>query len=109
MCSAGVADGFAWQVSRGLYNSDHFPVWLKRTGIGQSVSIKKFNFERADWVQFKTKAITGEEVGRFETGDLAMGYLEKVITAAAEACVPMSSGSMVKKRAPWWNSEINRA
>ena len=72
LCSADIAGVFEWSVSDDLFDSDHFPIFLRLPDISPRLTRSRLMLEKANWTEFSELAICDRDVCSFQSVDAAL-------------------------------------
>jgi len=109
ICSSDLTSDLEWSRSDDLYNSDHFPVFLKVNDISPRLTIPKYIFEKADWGKFRELSKCQNNANYFNRIDDMSDYLTDTIITAANSSIPKTGTTLRTKCVPWWNRELEAA
>lgn len=112
MTTSDITLDFHWQVLDTLYDSDHYPIMISRTSETTYEELKqhpKWIFDIANWMLFENniknslKQLSNPwSSPNTDINDVVMRFTN-MIYSAASASIPMTSGTVKKKKLPWFN------
>lgn len=120
LASQNISSYFEWNALDDLYDSDHFPIFIK-TSMSQNLQNnniclpKKWKYDKADWLMFSELVNQNilELPSPLSMPDYPINYIiEKftgIILQAANLSIPKTTGHIRKNNLPWWNDDCNVA
>lgn len=109
LVSPQLTHSFMWSVGEDPLCSDHFPIWLdyvEEPLLG--VRPRKWNFNKADWVEFETRLGARFEVYERRVPQSVENFTSTLLEVADE-CIPKTSGTPRRIPVPWWTVECRKA
>lgn len=101
---------FDYNVVSELHDSDHYPVkiTLKENSMNWNCATR-YKVKSADWEMFHDLTEPDVVPEILENVDDTVASIENLILGAADASIPMSSGTHKRPPVPWWSGEIRTA
>ena len=108
LCSPDILMEIDFMVESDSYGSDHFPIILK-IGVSLPDALPRWNFNRADWVQFDHLCKEQLTLDTIELYDEPIVLFTDVLCDVAKSCMPRATAKQKKRCKPWFNTECKDA
>ena len=108
LCSPDILMEIDFMVESDSYGSDHFPIILK-IGVSLPDALPRWNFNRADWVQFYHLCKEQLTLDTIELYDEPIVLFTDVLCDVAKSCMPRATAKQKKRCKPWFNTECKDA
>ena len=110
LCSPVLGTWFDWSVDCDIYNSDHYPIFLKTTfhAEGSPSFFPRWNLNKADWNKF-TDLCENMEFEEQDTPEGRITRITETILTAAEHTIPKTKPCRRMNAVPWWSPAVRQA
>ena len=98
---------YTWDTLHELHGSDHYPIIIKTPDKTNVNKIPRWNLDKADWLKYREKSETQEEVQHLHTVEDAYTHLIDKITEAANQSIPKKKTKLNRPPVPWWNENCS--
>ena len=95
------------EIESDSYGSDHFLVL--KIGVSLPDSLLRWNFSRADWVQFDTLCKERLSLDTIELYDEPIVLFTDVLCNISKSCMPITTAKQKKRCKHWFNTECKDA
>ena len=95
---------YCWNLHDDLCSSDHVPVIISPTNKLFVPANPRWNFNKANWDIYKTRANFDVPIESFNDVDQLNSYINDVIIQAAQEAIPTTKPVEGKVSVPWWNN-----
>ena len=89
-----------------MHTSDHFPIFLTLKDFTHYTYIPRFNYNKANWNDFKALIDTIRDILNFNNIDDIIEHFNDRVIRAAEQSIPKKGGEFYLRPVPLWNEEI---
>lgn len=109
-CSPDAVEDLTWEVHDDLCGSDHYPILIRTLSRELQNRTPRYILQKANWTMFRslTELPAPPPLPDTPTGE-HLEQLCSLISGAADAAIPKSSGRPIRHRVPWWTEAIGAA
>ena len=108
LCSPSICMEIDIMVEPVTYGSNHFPIILK-IGVSLPDALLRWNFSRADWVQFVHLCNEKTTLDTIELYEEPIVLFTDVLCNIAKNCMPRTTAKQKAHCKPWFNTECKDA
>ena len=110
LSSACLGTWFQWHADGDIYDSDHYPIYIRTTFPipGVSSFTPRWKLDKADWVRF-TDICEAQLRDRPDHPIDAISHITETLKAAASQCIPLTKPCRKGLAVPWWSAEVRQA
>ena len=98
-----------WELHDDPCSSDHVPVIITPKWNIVNTSTPKWNFNKANWELFKSRANFDVPIENFGDVNDISKYVQQVILDAATESIPVTKPMEGKISVPWWNARLTES
>ena len=110
LCSPILGTWFDWNADSDIYNSDHYPIYLKTTfhAEGTPSFVPRWNLMKADWQTF-TNLCETIQIEEAQTTEQTIVDITNTLLSAARQTIPKTKPCSRRNAVPWWSPAIQQA